>query len=189
MLDALVFRHHDGQAPLDQQTPNKPSLAPISDLNDRALRSSAVIGPGAPDQCPITMHRLLHLSRRQKEIGPTGIRYEKTETVTMTGDPPGHQLEARRQQEHSLAIGQQLTIALHCKNPFLEDREVSRGHTETVGNFLRRQRRVGNAKRFKDFFARRRNPGFSHDLTELMVGLYFLARVTTVTSKPRWRNW
>jgi hypothetical protein len=46
---------------------------------------------------------------------------------------------------------------------------------EVAGEFgallLRRQRRVGNAKRFKDFFARRRNPGFGHDLTELTVGL------------------
>ena len=131
----------------------------LGDLDDAAFRAAARVVAGALDQRAVAVHHLLHLARRQEHVRAAGIGNQETEAVAMTLHPAGGEVELARQQQHPLAVGQQLSVALHRQQAPVQVVEVGRGHREPFGQLDRGHRHVGRAQALENRLARRGKPG------------------------------
>ena len=101
------------------------------------------------------MHRLLHLARRQKNIGSAIIGYQKTKSIAVPGDPSSHEIELARQQQNAFAIRQELAISLHRCQAFAEYFERDFGDGKPISQLLRSQWGICLAQAGEDCFASR----------------------------------
>ncbi|KCB33243.1 hypothetical protein L543_1089 [Bordetella hinzii L60] len=155
VLDALVFGHHDGQPMLVQETPHEFVGAPLDHLDDGALGLAPVLARGL-DQHAVAVQHLEHLARRQEDVRAAVIAHQETEAVAMALHAPGDKVQLGGQQQHALAVGQQLAIALHGGQPPLETHHGRFAlDAHALGQLGGRQRRAGGAQGIQDLFARR----------------------------------
>jgi len=150
VLDALVLRHDDVDATLVEEAPDQHLVGPLGDLDDGALGASPVIGADLLDQHPVAMHGLLHLARRQEHVGLAIVADQEAEAVAMSLDPAGDEIELGGEQQHPLAIGHELPVALHRGEPPLERLALRRPDREPVDQLGRGQRHAGLAQAGED---------------------------------------
>ncbi|MDT4818582.1 hypothetical protein FQZ97_516800 [compost metagenome] len=155
VLDALVFGHDDGQPVLMQEAPHQFIGAAFDDLHDGAFRLASVFARGL-HQHAIAVQHLEHFARRQEQVGPAVVAQQKAEAVAMTQHLAGDEVQFGGEQQHALAIGHQLPVALHRAQPALEPHHRCRAlDAHALGQLHRRQRRARGTQRFQDGFTRR----------------------------------
>ena len=119
VLDALVFRHHDGQAMLMQETADQLVGAALDDLDDGAFGLAAILAARL-DQHAVAMQHLEHLARRQEQVRAAVVAQQEAETVAVAQHLARHEVQLGGQQQHALAVGHQLAVAFHGGEAALE---------------------------------------------------------------------
>ncbi len=171
VFDPLVLRHDDGDAALVEEAPDELAMCAFGDFDDVPFGASALVVTDTLGEHPVAVHHLLHFPGRQEHVRAALIRDEEPEPVTMAVDASGGEIELARQQQHALAIGHQLPVALHGHEALAERFDRGPADTEARGQFGRRERRLRSAQALEDFFTRRGDPGGKRPAFGIAAGL------------------
>ncbi|MNQ77565.1 hypothetical protein D3C85_924430 [compost metagenome] len=102
------------------------------------------------------MQHLEHFARGQEQVRSAIIAQQEAEAVAVTQHLAGDEVQLRSQQQHALAVGHQLPVALHGTQAALEAHHRRRAfHAHALGQFNRRQRCSRGAQRCQDGFTGR----------------------------------
>jgi hypothetical protein len=96
------------------------------------------------------MHRLLHLARRQEQVGPPASGIRNPKPSRWADDAARDEIELGARASARPCGSAAAAVALHRGDAALEHVRMAGGHAETLGELHRRQRRIGGAERLED---------------------------------------
>ena len=125
-LDALVVRHHVADAEFFRITAEQAGQPALEDLDDARLAAPAPIHPSDRGEHAIAMGDLAHFVGRQEQVVAALLRAQEAEAVRIGDDRAGDEVGARRGHVAAAAVLQQLALAQHRRQPFLQGVEAIR---------------------------------------------------------------
>ena len=120
LVDAPVFRHDEHDPPLLEQAANDLVVDALQHLDDLALGAAAAVGAGLAHRDAIAVQRLVHLARTEEAVLAAIVRYEEAEPVGVALDGADREVQLRDDAQLALAIGEQLSVAFHRREPAVE---------------------------------------------------------------------
>ncbi len=117
LVDALVLGDEEPDAAILVEPADDFAVAAREHIDQHALGTATPVDADLTRRRPVAVQRLAHLVGREEQVGAAVIGQEKTEAVGMTLDRAGEQIEFGDDTELALAIGHQLSVALHRREP------------------------------------------------------------------------
>ena len=154
-LHALVVRYHVADAGLFGVAADQAGQAALQHLDDRALATPPAIHAGDAGQHAVAVHDLAHLERRQEQVvAATGIRAQETEAVLVGDHHAGHQVHALGRHVTATPVLQQLAVAQHGVEPFLQRLEaIRRGQRQFLRQRIDIHRSIAGGQHLQDHLA------------------------------------
>ncbi len=126
----------------------------LEHFHHRALAPAALIDAGDARHHAVAMHHLAHFGGRQEQVLALFIGNQKTETVRMAADAPGHHVHLARQPVQAAAVFQYLAVALHRAQAAAEGVLVALAvYVQRIRQFAKRQRFVAFGQHGENGFA------------------------------------
>jgi hypothetical protein len=145
-LDALVVGDDVTDPGFDGETPDQSVEPTLQDFDDRPFATPATIDPGDASKHAIAVHGLAHLERRKEQVvAAAGVRAQEAETIGIGDDDAGDQIHARGRRKSAAAVLQQLSVAQHRTQAFVQGVEaIGLGERELSGKRVRVHRTIGS---------------------------------------------
>ncbi len=134
LIDALVLGDQEPDAAILVEPPDDFAVGAREHVDDRAFGPAAAVNAGRPHRDAIAVQGPAHLCGRQEDVGATIVGHEKAIAIWMALHRSADQVELGDDTQRSLAIGHQLTVALHrCESSrerfaLRDAMHVERGH-------------------------------------------------------------
>ncbi len=131
--DAAVFGGDEPDAVLAVDASDQAAVFALQHLDDRAFGAAAVVAALEAHCDAVAVQDLVHLARRQPNVGTAVVGDAKAEAVGVAIDTPGDQVELVHQADRALAVAQDLAVALHGRQPSAKHVEFGRGDVQQLG--------------------------------------------------------
>ncbi len=154
LRDALVLRHDENHAMLDEDAADHPAVRPLGHLDNPTLRPPLAVDTGHPDERPVAMQHLAHLVLVEKDVGAAVIGNQETVAIGVPLHFAGRQAGPLRQDVGPLAVAHQLAFALHRTQPALEHLTLAAGDIEQLGQLDEIERPPLIGQNLRDVLAR-----------------------------------
>ena len=155
LVDAAIFGDDEPDAVFLVQAADDFAIGALQHLDDLAFRPAAAIGAGLAQRRAVAVQHLVHFARAQEIVVAAFVRDEEPEAVGMALHGADDEVELGDDAQFALAVGEQLAVALHRRQPAVERLARDGADGEFALEVGGRQRRAGIAQRGQDRFARR----------------------------------
>ena len=112
-MQALVVRHHEADTAFLIHPAHHLLGVALQHLDDGRLAPSPLIHAHHPYHGPVAVQQPAHLPRREKQILPPVVRFQKPETVRMANHAAGKQVFPVYPAQPAAPVADQLSVPLH----------------------------------------------------------------------------